>query len=55
MKNARIAWDQQADFQFLILEDKEIGKYLSRQEIMDLFDYNCFLSHIDYIFDRANI
>src|SRR5699024_8379911 len=26
MKNARIAWDQQADFQFLILEDKEIGK-----------------------------
>lgn len=55
MKNAQTAWDQQADFQFLILEDKKIGEYLTRQEIMDLFDYNCFLNHVDYIFNRADL
>jgi len=55
MKNARIAVDQQVDFQFLILEDDEIRKLLSSREIMDLFDYDCFRKHIDYIFERADI
>ena len=55
MKNARVAVDQQVDFQFLILEDDEIRKLLSSREIMDLFDYDCFRKHIDYIFDRADL
>lgn len=55
MRAADIAWEQQTDFQFLLLEDEQIGQFLSRKEIMDLFNYNVFLKHIDYIFDRAAI
>ena len=55
MRNANTAWEQQQDFQFLILEDEEIRKYLSSREIMDLFDYDCFRKHIDYIFARGDI
>ena len=53
--NAEIAWSQQGDFQYRILEDPEIGKYLTRQEIMDLFDYNYFINRVDYIFQWAGI
>lgn len=55
MTNANEAWDQQIDFQYLTLEDPEIGKYLTRSEIMDLFNYEIFLKHIDYIFTRSDI
>lgn len=55
MHNSRLAWEQQIDFQFLTLEDQEIGKYISRDEIMDLFNYDYFRRNIDYIFDRAGI
>ena len=55
MKDATTAWEQQSDFQFLVLEDQEIRQYLSNREIMDLFDYDCFRKHIDYIFARGDI
>lgn len=54
-RNAKAAWEQQADFQFLLLEDEEVRKYLSHREIMNLFDYDTFRKHIDYIFARADI
>lgn len=55
MRDATTAWEQQSDFQFLVLEDPEIRKYLSNRDIMDLFDYDCFRKHIDYIFERGDI
>lgn len=55
MKYANIAWKQQVDFQFLLLEAPEITRYISRQEIMNLFDYNIFLKNVDYIFQRAGV
>ncbi|MDO4582248.1 MAG: adenylosuccinate lyase [Bacillota bacterium] len=54
-RNASLAWEQQIDFQYLILEDQDISNYLSRREIMDLFDYDAFRKHIDHIFSRADI
>jgi len=54
-RNARAAWEQQSDFQYLILEDAAIATRLSREEIMDLFDYEYHLRNIDYIFKRAEI
>ena len=54
-RNANEAWEQQGDFQYLLLEDPEIRKYLSRQQIMEMFDYGWFIRHIDYIFERAAI
>ncbi|MDO4733032.1 MAG: adenylosuccinate lyase [Bacillota bacterium] len=55
MRNATTAWEQQSDFQFLLLQDKEIRKHMSSREIMDLFDYDCFRKHVDYIFSRGDI
>jgi adenylosuccinate lyase len=55
MRCSRVAWEQRIDFQYLILEDKGIGEYLSREEIMDLFNYDHFRRNIDFIFERAGI
>lgn len=52
---AKTAWEQQTDFEYLVLEDADISPYLSREEIMDLFDYDYHLKNIDYIFKRAEI
>jgi adenylosuccinate lyase len=53
--NAQIAWEQQADFQYLLLQDADIGAILSRSEIAELFDYDHHLKNIDFIFNRADI
>jgi adenylosuccinate lyase len=53
--DAKAAWEQQTDFQYLVLEDKRINSVLSREEIMDIFDVEVFRNNIDYIFDRAGL
>ena len=53
--NAQTAWEQQIDFQYLLLQDADIGAVLSREEISELFDYEYHLKHIDFIFERAGI
>ncbi|MBW2170204.1 MAG: hypothetical protein JRG69_13280, partial [Deltaproteobacteria bacterium] len=37
----------------LIMEDQEIGKYLSKKEIEDVFDVDYHLQHVDDIFARV--
>lgn len=54
-RNAEEAWTQQGDFQYLLLQDEEVRKYLSRKQIMEMFDYHWFIRYIDYIFERAGI
>ncbi|MCL1975979.1 MAG: adenylosuccinate lyase [Firmicutes bacterium] len=54
-RNAQIAWEQQADFQYLLLQDTDIPSILSREEIAELFDYEYHIRNIDFIFERADI
>ena len=54
-EDAKIAWDQQVDFQYLVLEDHRINSLLTRKEIMDIFDMDCFRRNIDFIFQRAGL
>ena len=53
--NAQTAWEQQTDFQYLLLQDADICAVLSREEIAELFDYDYHLKNIDFIFNRAGI
>ena len=54
-EDVKIAWDQQIDFQYLVLEDDRINSVLTRNEIMDVFDMDCFRKNIDFIFQRAGL
>jgi len=53
-RNAMESWKEKQDFKTLVLQDEEIGKYLSGTEIEKQFDYGRFLKHIDEIFDRLD-
>ncbi len=54
-RNALYAWDTKTDFEYLVSEDKDIAKYLSKEEIEGIFDYNYHLKNIDYIFERIGL
>ena len=53
--NAKISAEQEVDFQYLVLEDPKINSILSRSEIMEIFDFDCFRKNIDYIFEHAGL
>lgn len=53
--NAKISAEQEVDFQYLVLEDPNINSILSRSEIMEIFDFDCFRKNIDYIFEHAGL
>jgi adenylosuccinate lyase len=42
------------DFQKLVLEDKEIARYLSQEEIKACFDLNGYLQYVDRILERLS-
>ncbi len=46
-------WQGKGTFKELLLEDKELSKYLSREEIEEIFDLNYHLKHVDTIFKRV--
>jgi adenylosuccinate lyase len=46
-------WAEKHDFKTLILEDKEIAKYLSSEKIEEIFDVTYHLKYIDEIYDRV--
>lgn len=54
-KNAMESWDSQRPFKELILEDMDIMALLTADEIEDLFDYQAYLSQVDYLFSRAGL
>ena len=54
-RNALYAWQTKTDFEYLVSEDKDIARYLSKQEIDELFDYDYHLKNIDYIFNRIGL
>jgi len=52
-KNAMKVWEQGKEFKGLILEDPHIGKYLSKDEIEEIFDLTYHLKNVDEIFHRV--
>ena len=52
-RNAMRAWEGGQEFQALIFEDQEIGKYLSHSDIEETFDLDYHLKYVDYLFERV--
>jgi adenylosuccinate lyase len=52
-RNAMKVWDEGHEFKGLILKDKEIGKYLNKEEIEEIFDLDYHLKYVDEIFNRV--
>jgi adenylosuccinate lyase len=46
-------WQSQAEFKELLLEDQEVGQYLTKSEIEECFNYQTYLKNIDPIFIRV--
>jgi len=53
-RNAMESWKSKKDFKVLILQDEDIKKHISPDEIEKQFDYHRFLKHIDQIFARLD-
>ncbi len=54
-RNALNAWANKTDFEYLVLQDKDIMSKLSKEEVDSLFDYNYHLKNIDYVFERIGL
>ncbi len=52
-RRAMEGWKGNRLFKESVLDDEEIGKYLSREEIDSAFDLREQLRHVDHIFDRV--
>jgi adenylosuccinate lyase len=52
-KQAMRAWEENKNFEELVLNDQDIGKHLGRDEIQEVFDLSFQLRHVDTIFDRV--
>jgi adenylosuccinate lyase len=52
-KNAMKVWESGQEFKSLIMKDREIGKYLSKEEIENIFDVDYHLQHVGDIFARV--
>jgi adenylosuccinate lyase len=51
--DAMKSWKEGTEFKKILLKDKEVKKYLTAQEISEIFDLGYYLKHIDYIFRRV--
>jgi len=54
-RNAMKVWDHlgKTDFKTELLKDADVKKNLDKQVIEDIFDYDAYTKHIDYIFART--
>ena len=52
-RNAMRVWESGQEFKQLIMEDDEIGAYLSNKEIDDIFDLDYHLKYVDEIYERV--
>ena len=52
-KNAMRVWREGLDFKTLLLEDPDIGAYVTAEEIEAVFDLGYHLKHVDTIFNRV--
>lgn len=54
-KSAMLCWKTGQPFVELILQDAEITTVLSAEQIRGIFDYDRYLTHVDYILRRCGI
>jgi len=54
-RNALAAWEEKKDFEELVLNDQDIAKYLSNEEIKACFDFDYHLKNIDTIYKRLGL
>ncbi len=52
-RNAMKVWETGQEFKGLIMEDQEIGGYLNKTEIEEIFDLDYHVKHVDDIFERV--
>jgi adenylosuccinate lyase len=52
-RDAMKSWKEEADFKKILLKDKEVKKYLTAREIGEIFDFEYYLKHVNYIFKRV--
>ena len=52
-RNAMKVWETGQEFKDLIMEDQEIGGYLSKTEIEEIFDLDYHMKHVDDIYERV--
>lgn len=54
-RNALRAWEQEEDFQALLLEDPEVTRHLTAAEVVACFDLKPYLEHVETIFTRLGL
>ena len=54
-KNAMRCWKETLDFKEILNQDKNISRYLTKDELEDCFDLNYYLRNVDKIFKRFNL
>ena len=47
------SWDKNLNFQTLLQRDKEVKKFLSRNDLAKIFDLNYHLKYVNFLFDRV--
>lgn len=52
-RNAMKSWKEGVDFKRILLEDNEIKRYLTPEEIEEIFELAHYLANVDYIFNRV--
>ncbi|MFH0932902.1 MAG: adenylosuccinate lyase [Nitrospirota bacterium] len=52
-RNAMKSWKEEDDFKKILLKDKEVKKYLTARKIGEIFGFEYYLKHVDYIFKRV--
>ena len=54
-RNAMTAWEEKKEYKKLIAADQEISKYISSEELDQIFDWQVYLKNIDQIFKRTGL
>jgi adenylosuccinate lyase len=54
-ETAMQSWDKKVSFYELLIQNKNVMKYLSREELNEIFNYNNLKKKVDYIFKRLKI
>ena len=48
-------WKDGTNFKDNLSEEKEVGRYLSRKELDNIFELDHYLRQVDYIFDKVGL
>ncbi|HPY95851.1 MAG TPA: adenylosuccinate lyase [Candidatus Cloacimonadota bacterium] len=54
-RNAMRCWNEKVPFQTLVEQDEEVMKYVSKEDINEVFSYDRYLKNVDYIYNRIGL